>query len=769
MVIALVLMCGGGTLRAQRMSDSYYRNNPSWVDPDLWARDGERYQTTQEGVAPYENFAIYGFSFVDYDYRAGERLTARLGNIELRNPLSPYPDYTLVSLLRKIPSLREYRGTRSHTLRGAVGREESFDASPSAQSAKRELTTQLATRTYRLGVGYSAVGTTEGGVGYSLAAGGRWGRDANIEGLFAEEEYLWLSGERVWMDEADRRQSLQLALMVAPTLRSQRSWNTEEVFTLAGNRHYNSYWGWQEGRVRSSRVRRECVPALYASWNVDDEYVLSNLNVSALVRGGRRTRSTLDWVDAPSPMADNYAYLPSGKSDPEVAHLAGEVWRKGDERYTQIDWTGLYLANALSTEGAHYAIVEEREDLLSGDLDASAALLGLEGGRVGVRLSAVGSHNYNLPTDLLGSKEVLEGYDLYDYSLGYVEWQLYGSLHREGAWGALSAGVEVGEESVNYRGGHIAHRMDRRQGVMRSRVAWSRRLTEGVAMGATARYDHLAPLWSEALGSWEGAAVVNPHAGAMDRASAEVWADMDAGWATFSAALYGRGEWGLSHVEHFWNDLEDRYSTLLAGGLAKGVAGVELSVEASPVRSLTLGGHCSVGVVRYMGDGVADIVAHDTGKAVVEGVRIHTKGIGATSTPLFSLALTARYFTPRGWLLGAEWAYVAGRRVEPSMVLLTDYLLERDLTPEEYEACTTQPSLGDAHSLGLFVWRKFGAVSVSMSVRNLLNYTAAYSAGYQPSRLEVVENDTKISYLPHAAKYQYIYPRYAYLTIGYEF
>ncbi len=770
-LVVVILMAGSGVLSAQQLSDSYYKENPSWIDAELWAQDDNYSFLEPRGeFSPYEKFSLYGFSFVDYSYRSGEELSARLGNIEILNPLSAYPDYNLLTLLRRVPSSRELRGVHSHTLRGAEGRVEIFDTSPSGMSPTSNIKTQFSTRTYLFGAGYSVIGVTTRGLNYSLAVGGRWGRDAHIDGIFSEEEYLWLSGEKVWGDQNDRRQSVQLALMVAPTIRSQRSWNTEEIFTLSGDDHYNSYWGWQEGKVRSSRVRRECLPALYAAWNIDDSYILSNINISALIRGGRRSRSTLDWEEAPSPMADYYAYLPSGAKDPEVGLLAGEVWHNGDERYTQINWQSLYLSNSLSADGAHYALMQEREDVLSGVVDASAALLGLEGGRVGLTLTALGSHNYNTPTDLLGADKLIDGFDLYDYSLRHLSWKLYCSLHRAHEWGTLSAGVEFGEEGLRYRGTHTARKADRGSLVVRSRVAWSRDMTERLTIGTTVRYDHLAPLWSDAMGSAEGALSINPYAEGINRFGGELWGSLKIGSkATIGGSIYGRAEMGASSVEHFWNDLTDEYCALMAGGLARVAVGVELSAEVDITRTISLAGHCSVGVAQFAKNGVGDIVTYEEGRMVAEGVVLHTRGIGYSATPTLASALSARYMTPRGWLLGAEWAFVAGRRLEPSLLLHSDYILTRNLTPEEHSTCVAQEDLGNAHSLGCFIWRKFGALSLSLSVRNLLNDTSAYSAGYQPSRLTIVESNTKISHSPHSARFQHIYPRWANITIGYEF
>ena len=205
------------TLWAQQMSDDYYRENPSWIDAQLWAGDDDYRLLTTKNDAPFEHYALYGFSFVEYSLREERTssLTTRLGAIDIRNPLSRYADWGLISLLRRVPAERTLLWSNSPAEWGAEVRGEYFETSPHKLPTSHRAELRLATRTYNLGGGYSAVGELGNKWRYSLAAGGRWGRDCSIEGLFADEEYLWFSGERRWEAANGTEQRLQIALMLS--------------------------------------------------------------------------------------------------------------------------------------------------------------------------------------------------------------------------------------------------------------------------------------------------------------------------------------------------------------------------------------------------------------------------------------------------------------------------------------------------------------------------------------------------------------------------
>lgn len=770
-LIILALLISQAT-EGQQLSDSYYRENPSWIDAELWASDGVFQPHSAPISAPYEHFSLYGFSFVDYSPRgvaSAYGLTTYLGVIDLHNPLDAYPDYSLISLLRRSPLKSNYTYTISHSERTTAIRSEEFQPSPFEAHSGSKLKLSLASRTYRMGIGYTLTDTVGDSFGYSLAVGGRWGNDAIIEGLFSNEEYLWLSGE--WRKNLSEglTSSLQVAFMVAPSIRSQRSWNTEEVFGLADTPNYNSYWGYQNGKPRSSRIRREAMPTLYGSWRLHDKYILSDVNISALLQGGRKSQSSLDWASAPSPMPDYYGYLPSGSGDANVALEAERVWLEGDRRYTQIDWDRLYAINRISPNGAHYLIMDERSDRLSATLDCSAGLLGVEGGRVGIKGAWHTSKEYTSPRDLLGGSRPAEGFDLYDYTLSHRSWALYTTLYGSFDWGRLSAAAEMGGTALDYSSATHSS-LGNYYNTFRVRACWDNRLSESLSVGATASHILSAPHHEALFGSPEGMMRLNPYAQHGPRSTnGEVWGRWNGKMLTITLTLYGSYSSRESSVEHFWNDITDQYSTLLAGDIRSLAGGAELSVEASLSSSLRLGGYASVGMYRHIGSGVGDIVEYDSGAKTATATIVHTEGLTPSSAPQSTGAITLKYFTPKGWMFGAEWAVVAGRHLAPALLPLSDYILSRVEIPEEQKALKSQASLGTASTLNLFVYRRMGAWTLSLSLRNLLNNTSALRGGYQPSRVVVSESDYANSYRPQAARYQHLYPCHLYISVGYEF
>lgn len=774
LLVTLLFVLGGlFGATAQPLSDSYYRENPSWIDAELWASDGDYYTLRGEAYSPYERFAVYGFSFVDYSFRGEHRssLTTRLGLLELSNPLERYPDYALLSLLRRTPAVRSSHSTISTRGYGGDVRTELYDTSPLGCREGSSLRLQLSSRTYRAGVGYRLVHQRGDSVAYSLAVGGRWGRDGAVEGLFSREEYLWLSG--AWSRDvaSGLRSSLQIALMIAPQMRSGRSWNSEEVLELAGKRNYNSYWGYQQGRVRSSRIRREAVPTLYTSWDLKDAYILSHINISTLVRVGRRSSSSLEWSEAPNPSPDYWGYLPSGQSDPQVGLLAESVWREADTDYTQIHWDELYHINRLSTSGAHYLLMDSRRDLFSAEVDASAALLGMEGGRVGVRGGVHRAHDYNTPRDMLGANTMGEGFDLYDYRLSLPRWELYGWYYGQVGPHRLFGAVEVGGESVGYKSAHSLRTLSEEHfTTLTLKGAWSRPLGPQASLGATVRYGRSAPFVEDLLGAPEGAVVRNPWAGEEGLLDASLWGEVIIDKVRLQMQAYASLRHDGSAVEHFWHDPTDQYAALLVGGIGSLNVGVELSARATLTPSLNLEGHLALGRYAYTSDAQGRIVDHDTGETIISATRLGLRGLTSSSSPSLSSALVAKYYTERGWLVGGEWVFVAGRRVEPSLALTSDHLSTLATTPEERAALAAQPSLGAASSVNIFVYRRLGQRwSGSLSVRNLFSQTRAYRGGYQPSRVKMRENESISIVVPHDARYQHIYPRHLYLTITYEF
>ena len=155
--------------------------------------------------------------------------------------------------------------------------------------------------------------------------------------------------------------------MASPGQRGAQNASTQEVYDLMGDNMYNSNWGYQNGRVRNSRVRITHEPIFVVKYTATP---LDNFetNVALLWRTGKNGYTALDWYDAADPRADYYRNLPSyfynedsnwGRNNQDKAFLTAEAWAV-DPLTQHLDWDRLYNVNYNAEGGRSRYILEER-------------------------------------------------------------------------------------------------------------------------------------------------------------------------------------------------------------------------------------------------------------------------------------------------------------------------------------------------------------------------------------------------------------------------
>lgn len=781
-IVAVVLaFASANVVCAQSLSDAYYMAHPHESRHDL-SSDIEHLSslpytlvgsTATTGL--FDELARYGLGQVYYLWRGMDERVAestRLAGVELHNPLERYADYNLTYLLWRVPSERQWGGYGSPSSSGSLVSTH-FNPRlynlPIASSAKF----YASVRNYRLGASYSGLFLGPRGWTFALSAGGRWGRDAFVEGLFTDQQHLYLAAEREFTRHGLSHR-LMVAAMCTPTLRSSRSWNVQEVYDLTGNNLYNSYWGLQGVEQRSARTRREVVPTLLMTYDIDDSHNQRLLELSALLRMGRKSRSSLEWDGAATPLPDHYSYLPSGYKDAELAERARLEWLSADSRYTQIDWNNLYLTNSLSQRGAVYALMSERSDMLSAQLAARMPLT--EWASVGVECGHYSSHEYNVAADMFGADHLAANIERYDFGLRLSEVSVSGSLHHSSDYGHLDASGSLGWQHLSYANAptalaaYGADSYSHSGGEVRAKLNWSHTLGKGISVGSTLHLASLQPHYSQLLVTPRIGGQRNPYASNLHSTGAQVsglWQPSHA-WQ-LGATLYAHLQGGGGEVIHFWNDLTDTYSTLAVGNQSIATAGAEITGQWRSSGGLTVQMGLSLTESRYTSDAVADILLYDTGELQASATRIALRGQRPTTSPSVVALMALSYYTPSGWRVGAECTLAAGRWLEPSLFYNSSYLLDKNIAPEHRAAFTSQPDLGGALNIDLSAWRRWGPLSLSVQVRNVLGGTQTVYSAYRPSRVAAVDNDHSQSYAPHATRYLYAYPAHLYLTVGYDF
>ncbi len=226
------------------------------------------------------------------------------------------------------------------------------------------------------------------------------------EGITYNSLGYFFSAEKVWGDN----HSLSLVTFGAPTERGQSAGVTQEAIDLTGTIYYNPYWGYQNGKMRNSRIVKSFDPTAIASyeWKITDE---QTLKVGLGYHYSFYSNSALTFYNAPDPRPDYYRNMPSflfdgqinekgqfitkdknGKNLGEPFKYNGtwvgptvdkdafisltDAWTSRDNATTQINWDALYAANyqnnAVNPEGAARYMLERRHnDLQEGMFSAN--------------------------------------------------------------------------------------------------------------------------------------------------------------------------------------------------------------------------------------------------------------------------------------------------------------------------------------------------------------------------------------------------------------
>jgi hypothetical protein len=259
--------------------------------------------------------------------------------------------------------------------------------------------------TYR-GMFTHASGLNKQGWAYTISGSRRWAPEANFPGTDYEGNSFLISIEKKINDN----HSLNITSIYAQHSRGRNSFNTEEVNDIMGVT-YNSFWGFQDGKKRNSRVRsiNEPFTTLSHYWKINSK---TKLNTNVSYQFGRFADSRLDFQNVLNPDPTYYRNLPSyalnyGTGAPNFVEYQNQLGFF--QNNSQINWNNLYRANqadaALNPEGksvyvAYEDVAEDKQWTVNSILSAQLADNILMNGSVNYR--NLRSHQFAEITDLLG-------------------------------------------------------------------------------------------------------------------------------------------------------------------------------------------------------------------------------------------------------------------------------------------------------------------------------------------------------------------------------
>ncbi len=657
-------------------------------------------------------------------------------------------------------------------------------------------------------VGAKVAAQTDLGRGWCGAASVevRTGRDMHVEGVFTSAVSVGLRVNKRFDSGAE----LSALVVVPPSERGTRLSSSEEAFALTGDRLYNPAWGFQRGKVRNSRVRRDFVPLAVVEGRCSIAPATTfRATVSAAV--GVNKYSMFNWYDARSPMPDNYRYLPSYAADRETE----QAWLRGDPRYTQIDWDELIRQNRMAAGQAVYTLEDrvERSADLSSEVGFSTQIEPRLTLRYGLFARYERSRSYKQMRDLLGADRVvdLDQYlvdddtynnlrqnDLrhpdrvvragdrlgYDYAL--IRQQAGARLCAEYRADRLRADLraEVGDATLFRRGYYEKELFPGAQSFGRSRklhftpyrfavqVGWAfspRRYLE-LSASAAAELPDVADLFYQPL--YNNRSVEYP--AAEREYAAAVTYRQTGSLVDLCVTAFAEASFDGALTQRYFDDLASVYCDLALSGIGRLSYGVEAAADFRLSYRWQLSVAAAAGRFYYVRDPSVTVLSDVDNTVVDQRAVSRMGGCEVGGAPQLTACVEWRYFGPKGWGARLSAGYAGRRFVEPMPLRRTDRITGQGaLTEEFFDAFTRQERLDDAFTLDASAFKSFyfgrSRLTVALMLRNLLGSRNTRYSGYESLRVRRMTAGDAIYYAPHATRYTYAYPRSFYLTVGYKF
>ncbi len=807
MLLLLTLSCGAVT--AQEEADDFYLYKLEGQEASAQRRIETDtmlfYRAMQSGGDLFGRITEYSFFHVDYARRGiyyADR-PALIDGIEMRR--------ANISVIRRLGvSEYGYAGLAGGAVMGGMAGADEFSTADGVPLGGGNVGAFFSGRGY-LGGGRAALSALmRRGWSMSFYVAGRGGDDLYVDGVYTSAVDAGLRLTK----ETESGGSFAIVAAATVSERGLRSGSTDEAFTLTGDRLYNPSWGRQQGRERSGRVRREAVPFVMASYS-SSPWRNTRIRVSAGGDWGQRRYGALGWYDAATPMPDNYRNLPSYFSSAEAAEAVAEAWRRGDERYTQIDWADLYSQNRMSPRGAVYAVDDRVERIARGEV---AVLLEHDAGRgltvsCGLRGRYDNTRRYKRMRDLLGaayledidyfltdddtysnmlqndlrnpSRRVAEGDRFaYDYALTERLAALQARLeYRSDRWYA-ECGLEAAGAQIFRRGYYEKELFAGSGSYGRSAVKTFTPYTAKVAAGYSVSARHYLSLGLMA-------AAVMPDADDMflnaqynnrmvddpvleKRYAAEAGYRFRSASADVSLTLFAAQTLDSRRTIRAYDDLSYLYCDVDVAGINIVRYGVEAAAEVRFTERLHGAFGLSAGRYRY---GSNPLVSHysDRDNAEVSmRSESYMNGCSVGGAPQLCATAELTYLDYRGWAFSCGAHAAAARYVDPSYVRRTERVARQASVSEEiYAEFMSQQRLNDAVTVDASASRWFytrrGRIVVTLSVRNLLGTRDTVYGGYESSRIRRYTAGAQTVYRPLANIITYSYPRTYYCVVSWKF
>ena len=163
-----------------------------------------------------------------------------------------------------------------------------------------------------------ATGQLDNGWSFAASVSTRQGGNGYVDGVYYNSYGYFAAAEK----QFNPKHRLSLMVLGTPQQRGAQQASTQEAYDMFGSNYYNPNVGYQDGKLRNTRVRRSHEPIVMLNYYYDINEK-TRLTAATSVRFGFNGYSAMTWKDGADPRPDYYRYLPSNYTSQIIADENG--------------------------------------------------------------------------------------------------------------------------------------------------------------------------------------------------------------------------------------------------------------------------------------------------------------------------------------------------------------------------------------------------------------------------------------------------------------
>ena len=259
----------------------------------------------------YNNIASYRFSEMRFNVRGydSKYTDVYLNGIRFNDALTGYGPWSLWSGMNDATRNQETTAGLETTDYGIGGFGGTTNINARASQMRKGFRASVSggnqMYNFRAIVSYAS-GMMDNGWSYAFSVSTRQGGNGYVDGVYYNSYGYFAAVEK----QFNPQHRLSLMVLGTPQQRGAQQASTQEAYDMFGSNFYNPNVGYQNGKLRNTRVRRSHEPIVMLNYFYDINEK-TRLTAATSVRFGFNGYSALTWKEGADPRPDYYRYLPS--------------------------------------------------------------------------------------------------------------------------------------------------------------------------------------------------------------------------------------------------------------------------------------------------------------------------------------------------------------------------------------------------------------------------------------------------------------------------